>query len=97
MSAMGPNSGIDCLWAVGASAALVAEEAVRQGMPAANVRHHVGVDEALAEPAFDPQPGDSWLFKASRGMRLERLVERVRAMLPHDSLSAHGRLGHARG
>jgi UDP-N-acetylmuramoyl-tripeptide--D-alanyl-D-alanine ligase len=92
------NSGIDCLWAAGPSAEMLAEEAVKQGMPAANVRHHPGVDEAIAEPAFEPQPGDTWLFKASRGMRLERLVERVRAMLPTDSLSAHGgRFGSARG
>jgi UDP-N-acetylmuramoyl-tripeptide--D-alanyl-D-alanine ligase len=82
------NSGIDCLWAVGPSAEMMAEEAVRQGMPAANVRRHPGVDEAVAEPAFEPAPGDAWLFKASRGMRLERIVERVRAMLPSDSLSA---------
>jgi hypothetical protein len=70
---------------------------VKQGLPAANVRRHPGVDEAIAEPAFEPLPGDSWLFKASRGMRLERLVDRVRAMLPADSVAHGGRLGHARG
>ncbi len=82
------NSGIDCLWAVGPSAALVAEEAVKQGMSSSNVRHHPGVDEAVAEPAYEPVPGDSWLFKASRGMRLERLLEHMRGLVPDVGSSA---------
>lgn len=91
------NSGIDCLWVVGPSAALVAEEAVKQGMAAGNVRAHVCVDDAIAEPAYEPVPGDSWLFKASRGMRLERLFERVRALAPEAASQSTDRLGGARG
>jgi UDP-N-acetylmuramoyl-tripeptide--D-alanyl-D-alanine ligase len=94
------HSGVDCLWAVGPSARLVAEEAVQHGMAAGQVRHHASVDEAIVEPAFEPHAGDSWLFKASRGMKLERLIERVRALLPADvgsSAGGAGRLGQRLG
>jgi UDP-N-acetylmuramoyl-tripeptide--D-alanyl-D-alanine ligase len=75
------NSGIDRLWAVGPSAHLVADEAVGYGMTPSNVRHHPTVEAALAEAPFEPRAGDTWLFKASRGMRLERLAEGVRRAL----------------
>ncbi|MFM8979077.1 MAG: UDP-N-acetylmuramoyl-tripeptide--D-alanyl-D-alanine ligase [Planctomycetia bacterium] len=75
---------VDLLWAIGPSAAMVAEEAVRAGMPAGQVRHHASTADALAELAFEPRAGDTWLFKASRGMALERVLERVRAVLSGD-------------
>jgi UDP-N-acetylmuramoyl-tripeptide--D-alanyl-D-alanine ligase len=92
------NSGVDCLWVVGPSASMVAEEAVKQGMAAGNVRAQASVDDALAEPAFEPASGDLWLFKASRGMKFERLAERVRALVPGGAASSGtGRLGSIHG
>jgi UDP-N-acetylmuramoyl-tripeptide--D-alanyl-D-alanine ligase len=72
------NEGVDRLWAVGPDAAFVVEEALRLGMRAEHVCWHETVDSALADPAFDPAPGDVWMFKASRGMALERLAQEVR-------------------
>jgi UDP-N-acetylmuramoyl-tripeptide--D-alanyl-D-alanine ligase len=72
------NEGIDLLWAIGPSAAQVAEEALRFGMRAEHVRCHECVDDALDAPCFDPAPGDVWLFKGSRSMALERLAAHVR-------------------
>ena len=72
------NEGIDLLWAVGPNAAGMAEEAQRLGMRAENVRWHATIEEALEDPAFEPVPGDAWLFKASRSMALEHLVALVR-------------------
>ncbi|MCC7138190.1 MAG: UDP-N-acetylmuramoyl-tripeptide--D-alanyl-D-alanine ligase [Planctomycetes bacterium] len=74
------NAKPDLVWAVGPHARWTAEEAVASGtLPAARVVHHASVEEALAAIPFEPRAGDTWLFKASRGMRLERLVEAVRA------------------
>jgi UDP-N-acetylmuramoyl-tripeptide--D-alanyl-D-alanine ligase len=72
------NEDVDRLWAIGPDASRVAEEAVRMGMPAEHVRWHESLHEALEDPAFEPQPGDAWLFKGSRGMALERLAAHVR-------------------
>ena len=47
-------------------------------MRAEHVRWHENVEEALNDPAFEPVPGDAWLFKASRSMALEHLVAQVR-------------------
>ncbi len=72
------NEGIDRLIAIGPSAACIAEEAIRLGLRAEHVRWHETVEEAMADPGFEPDHGDIWLFKASRGLALERLAERVR-------------------
>lgn len=72
------NEGIDCLWAVGPSAKLICEEAVAHGMDAGHVRAHPDVSTAIEDPAFVPGSGDSWLFKASRGVALEHLLTHVR-------------------
>jgi UDP-N-acetylmuramoyl-tripeptide--D-alanyl-D-alanine ligase len=74
------NAGIDLLWAIGPSAEAMADEARRHGLGAAAVRAHATMGDALADPAFEPRPGDTWLFKASRGLALERLVETVRRL-----------------
>lgn len=79
---------VDLLWAIGPSAALVAEEAVRAGMPAEHVRHHASTADALAELAFEAQAGDTWLFKGSRGMALERVLEAVRTPLASEDAGA---------
>ncbi|MDJ0522673.1 MAG: UDP-N-acetylmuramoyl-tripeptide--D-alanyl-D-alanine ligase [Planctomycetota bacterium] len=72
------NEGVDRLWAIGPNAAGVVEEAVRLGMRAEHVRAHESIHDALDDPAFEPEPGDAWLFKGSRSMTLERLAEHVR-------------------
>jgi len=72
------NEGIDRLWAIGPHAAAVVEEAVRLGMRAEHVRWHANVHDAMQDPAFEPAPGDAWLFKGSRSMALERLADQVR-------------------
>jgi UDP-N-acetylmuramoyl-tripeptide--D-alanyl-D-alanine ligase len=96
------NEKIDRLWAIGPTAALVAEEAVRHGMPSSNVAFHGSTEDAVREPAFEPHAGDTWLFKASRGMGLERVVERLRGLLAvHDDLTSGsglplGRMGGPR-
>ena len=72
------NEEVDVLWAIGPHGAQVAEEAIGRGMPAKNVCWHESVEDALDAGAFVPQPGDTWLFKASRGLALERLLESVR-------------------
>lgn len=74
------NARIDALWAIGPQAALVAEEAVAGGMPREACVHHGSVEEALAAPAIAPRAGDTWLFKGSRRMTLERVVDAVRSM-----------------
>jgi UDP-N-acetylmuramoyl-tripeptide--D-alanyl-D-alanine ligase len=73
------NEGVDLLWAVGPHAEQVASEAIGRGLPAGRVACHATVADAIAEPAFQPAPGDVWLFKASRGMALERLSDHIRA------------------
>jgi UDP-N-acetylmuramyl pentapeptide synthase len=80
------HAGIDLLWAIGPSADLVAEEARGFGMAAEAVARHASVEEALAAPPFEPRAGDTWLFKASRGMALERVVEKVRGMADPDGV-----------
>jgi UDP-N-acetylmuramoyl-tripeptide--D-alanyl-D-alanine ligase len=74
------NARVDAVWAIGPNAALVAEEARRAGLDA-NVHHHATMEEALASPAVGPKTGDTWLFKASRGMALEKLYLATRARI----------------
>jgi hypothetical protein len=63
---------------VGPSAALVAEEARQAGIGPDACFHQATVEEAIERPPVAPKAGDTWLFKASRGMALERLYESVR-------------------
>ena len=80
------KAGVDALWVIGPSARLVAREARSHGMPIDRVRYHLSLEEALEDPAFEPQEGDTWVFKASRGMHLELLhaevLERARQLDP---------------
>lgn len=91
------NAGLDCLWAVGPHAEAVAREARRLGLAEDAVAWHETLEEALADLPFDPLPGDTWLFKASRGLALERLAEHVRAHArQRDDAYSVGRLGGPR-
>ncbi len=71
------NAEIDLLWAIGEESEAMAREARKLGMPAAAVAWHPTVEDALASLPFEPQPGDAWLFKASRSLLLERVADAV--------------------
>jgi UDP-N-acetylmuramoyl-tripeptide--D-alanyl-D-alanine ligase len=92
------NAHVDLLWAVGPKSALVAEEARKGGLGDDRVHHHATVEDALLSPPIDPRAGDAWLFKASRGMALERVFEAVRARLsvPADPADAGALAGDRR-
>jgi UDP-N-acetylmuramoyl-tripeptide--D-alanyl-D-alanine ligase len=75
------TSDVDLLWAIGPHAEVVAREAVARGLSPQAVAWHATVEQALAELPFEPRAGDTWLFKASRGLRLERVLDRVRAAI----------------
>jgi len=70
---------VDAFVVVGPLATLAGEEALRQGMPSEKVifaDSKAGAAEWLRE---NLQPHDYVLIKASRGSRLEEIVEKVRA------------------
>ena len=75
------NARLDAVWAVGESSRFVAEEAQKAGIPASACFHAPTVENALESPPLSPRPGDTWLFKASRGMALERLFDAVKARI----------------
>ena len=75
------NARIDAVWAVGENARFIAEEAAKGGMAADRCHHQATVEDALANPPLAPRPGDTWLFKASRGMALERLLDATKARI----------------
>jgi len=55
----------------------VADEAVKAGLDAARVEHFKDAAEASAASKGTFKPGDCVLLKASRGMRLERMLDNV--------------------
>ena len=69
--------GLNALWAVGAFSAPLAD-AARDGGLAGDVRHGSDVDTVAEEVLAYLRPGDALLVKGSRGMKLERLVEKLR-------------------
>jgi UDP-N-acetylmuramoyl-tripeptide--D-alanyl-D-alanine ligase len=72
-------SGVDLLFAVGgAPAAALAEAAVAAGLPRASVRHVAASDQAAGEVAARVLSGDVVLVKGSRGIRTDRVVERLK-------------------
>ena len=69
----------DGLFAVGPDAVrYLADEAVKAGYPASRVFCFSGVAEASAAVKAFVKPGDGLLLKASRGMRLERILDELR-------------------
>jgi UDP-N-acetylmuramoyl-tripeptide--D-alanyl-D-alanine ligase len=75
------ESGLDALVAVQGAAHFMAEEAVRAGMPPHSVHFFersdsAGVGEFVRQLV---QPGDAILFKGSRGVHIERTMEKVLA------------------
>jgi UDP-N-acetylmuramoyl-tripeptide--D-alanyl-D-alanine ligase len=65
---------LDMLVTIGARAAYIGQGAVLKGMPADRVMHFNNQDESLAWLKLYVSQGDVVLFKGSRGMELERLV-----------------------
>jgi UDP-N-acetylmuramoyl-tripeptide--D-alanyl-D-alanine ligase len=61
------------------AAAAVAREAVAAGMPAANVRHFATSDAAADALALIVEAGDVVLVKGSRGVKTDRVVDRLKA------------------
>jgi UDP-N-acetylmuramoyl-tripeptide--D-alanyl-D-alanine ligase len=71
---------VDLLIAVGGEpAAALARAAVTAGMPQANVRHVATSDEAAAVMVDEIRTGDLVLVKGSRGVKTDRVVERLTA------------------
>jgi UDP-N-acetylmuramoyl-tripeptide--D-alanyl-D-alanine ligase len=74
------KAGVDQLLAVGgAPARALAEAAVAAGMPAAAVRYFATSDEAAAAAVALAQRGDLVLVKGSRGIKTDRVVDRLKA------------------
>ena len=73
------ESGIDALVAVHGAARFLAEEAVRAGMPGQAVHFFEDAAEAGAFIRQMAGAGDVILFKASRGIAIERAMEKVLA------------------
>jgi len=72
------RAGLDRLWAFGPRAAALAEGARRAGRPAEAITHSEDLEALAAQVRATLAPRDVLLVKASRGMRLERLVEALR-------------------
>ncbi len=75
----------DVLVTVGHRALEIANEARAAGMSTALIESFECAEEALPALRFRLQPGDSVLIKASHGMRLDVLVDALRATSPTGS------------
>jgi UDP-N-acetylmuramoyl-tripeptide--D-alanyl-D-alanine ligase len=74
------EKGVDLLFAVGgAPATALADAAVAAGMAASRVRHFATSDEAAEAVADAIAPGDVVLVKGSRGVKTDRVVDRLKA------------------
>jgi UDP-N-acetylmuramoyl-tripeptide--D-alanyl-D-alanine ligase len=73
------ESGIDALVAVQGAARFMAEEARRAGMPPQSVHFFERSEDAGELVRQLVQPGDAILFKGSRGVQIERTMEKVLA------------------
>jgi len=72
------RSGVSELWAVGKFAPLVARSAEENGLDG-HVSQAEDVEPVARHVCEYLQPGDAVLVKGSRGMKMERLVEEIRA------------------
>jgi UDP-N-acetylmuramoyl-tripeptide--D-alanyl-D-alanine ligase len=74
---------VDVLFAVGGAPALaMADAAMAAGMPQAQVRHFATSDEAAEAAVAIVREGDLVLVKGSRGVKTDRVVERLKAERP---------------
>ncbi len=81
------RSRIDVLWAIGPLSQGTAEAAKRAGVR--EVHWSPDVTRALADAPITPRARDVVLFKASRGVRLERVYESVRERLLQRRRTVH--------
>jgi UDP-N-acetylmuramoyl-tripeptide--D-alanyl-D-alanine ligase len=73
-------AGVDMLFAVGGAAAgALAAAAVDAGMPKASVRHFATSEEAADAAVSVVREGDVVLVKGSRGVKTDRVVDRLKA------------------
>jgi UDP-N-acetylmuramoyl-tripeptide--D-alanyl-D-alanine ligase len=73
---------VDILFAVGgAPAAALADAAIDAGMPRGQVRHFTTSDQAADAAMAVVKTGDLVLVKGSRGVKTDRVVERLKAEL----------------
>jgi len=74
------SAGVDLLLAVGGGPAVaLADAAVAAGMPRASVRHFATIDEAADAAVTLVRTGDVVLVKGSRGVKTDRVVERLKS------------------
>ncbi len=71
--------GVDELYTFGSLSRHINQGAREKGLPRKNSHHFSDFDLLMEALAADLQPGDVLLVKASRGMRLERVQESLRA------------------
>jgi UDP-N-acetylmuramoyl-tripeptide--D-alanyl-D-alanine ligase len=75
VGAAAARAGLDGLYAFGPRSASLAEGARQAGLPAAAITHTEDLEALTAQVRARLAPRDVLLVKASRGMKLERLVE----------------------
>ncbi|MEW6358234.1 MAG: UDP-N-acetylmuramoyl-tripeptide--D-alanyl-D-alanine ligase [Planctomycetota bacterium] len=75
------EAGADVLWAVGEKAENAADAAVEAGMAAGAVYRAKTSEEAGERIADTLRPGDLVFLKGSRGMALEKILDRVKTRL----------------
>ena len=75
VGAAAARAGLDGLYAFGPRSASLAEGARQAGLPAAAIFHTEDLEALTAQVRARLAPRDVLLVKASRGMKLERLVE----------------------
>jgi len=80
VGAAAAHVGVDVLFAVGGAPAIaLADAAVAAGMSLDRVRHFATSDEAAEAAANEVQRGDLVLVKGSRGVKTDRVVDRLKA------------------
>jgi UDP-N-acetylmuramoyl-tripeptide--D-alanyl-D-alanine ligase len=79
--------GVDELYTFGSMSRHINQGARDKGLPRRSAHHFSDIDLMIAELASALRPGDVVLVKASRGMRLDRVQESLRAKagagIPH--------------
>ena len=78
----------DAVWGLGPLAREIVAGARRAGMPADRARASDDPEAIAADLAKSTQPGDWILVKASRGMKLERVIDALRAALQQSAPAA---------
>jgi UDP-N-acetylmuramoyl-tripeptide--D-alanyl-D-alanine ligase len=83
--------GLDLFVAVGPLSAAAAAGALEGGLAPERVRHFPAVERAVEVVPGLLEPGDTVVAKASRGVRLERLVQRLVELASTETVAEGGR------